>query len=190
MFIDRKRFFDGYRAEFGQLTQAKVDGLNTLLEFVESDAGWNDLRQLAYFFATIKHEAADTWEPIEEYGKGKKYTYGKADSQTGHAYYGRGYTQTTWKENYRKVSAAWNRLNPDDPVDFVANPELLLQPKFSYFATAHCMRTGLYTGKSLDDYINESRCDYVNARRIINGLDKAQRIADYAKDFEKILRSA
>jgi hypothetical protein len=49
------------------------------------------------------------------------------------------------------------------------------------------MEKGLYTGKKLSDYINQSRCDYVQSRRIINGMDRAKLIADYAVFFETIL---
>jgi hypothetical protein len=50
------------------------------------------------------------------------------------------------------------------------------------------MRLGSFTGKKLADYIHGGKADYVNARRIINGLDRAQTIAQYATRFERILR--
>jgi hypothetical protein len=52
------------------------------------------------------------------------------------------------------------------------------------------MRRGLFTGKKLGDYIGPGRCDYRNARRIINGVDQAARIAQYATTIEDILRGA
>jgi putative chitinase len=45
------------------------------------------------------------------------------------------------------------------------------------------MTKGTFTGKMLSDYFNEETEDWVNARKIINGLDKAELIAGYAKDF-------
>lgn len=45
----------------------------------------------------------------------------------------------------------------------------------------------LFTGVGLPRYIRGSRCDYVNARRIVNGTDRASLIAGYAKEFEQIL---
>jgi hypothetical protein len=52
------------------------------------------------------------------------------------------------------------------------------------------MRQGSFTGVGLSKYINADKCDYVNARRIINGTDKAQTIAGYATKFESILRAS
>jgi len=52
------------------------------------------------------------------------------------------------------------------------------------------MRAGLFTGKKLADYINAQGCDYRNARKIINALDRADLIAGYAKTLEGILRDA
>lgn len=49
------------------------------------------------------------------------------------------------------------------------------------------MRDGVFTGHSLSDYLSDSRKDYVGARRIINGTDKARIFAEYAVKFEKLL---
>ena len=52
------------------------------------------------------------------------------------------------------------------------------------------MIRGWFTGRKLLDYIDGDRRDYVNARRIINGTDRAQVIAGYAMAFERALRAA
>ena len=52
------------------------------------------------------------------------------------------------------------------------------------------MRKGLFTGKKLSDYISRSGCDYKQARRIINGVDRASLIADYAVTLEDVLRAS
>ena len=104
MRFDRKRFFDGYRAEFRRLSQSQVNALEDLLRFIEADEGLTDVRQIAYVLATILHETAATFLPIEEYGKGKGRVYGKKDPVTGHAYFGRGLVQLTWKKNYQPTS--------------------------------------------------------------------------------------
>jgi hypothetical protein len=41
---------------------------------------------------------------------------------------------------------------------------------------------GWFTGKKLSDYP-----DYVNMRRVVNGTDKAEQIAEYARTFERAL---
>lgn len=59
------------------------------------------MAQRAYILATAEHES-DHFKTLTEYSKGKLKKYGKIDESTGHAYYGRGYVQLTWKENYER----------------------------------------------------------------------------------------
>jgi hypothetical protein len=42
---------------------------------------------------------------------------------------------------------------------------------------------GSFTGVKLANYFSSDKDDWVNARRIINGLDKANLIAAYAKSY-------
>ena len=44
-----------------------------------------------------------------------------------------------------------------------------------------------YVNTKLSDYITLQRSDFKNARRIINGMDKADLIAGYAKEYDKAL---
>jgi len=194
--------FDILRAKFGKLSQAQVDAINFIVDAMDKDKSIT-YPQGAYILATIWHETATTMQPIAEYGKGKGRTYGtwfknskgqlysfKDGSKTTaylyddypHLYYGRGETQNTWFVNYEKLSKVFG-------VDFLSNPDLLLTQEWSTPVTIYSMKTGLYTGKKLSDYIHQSKKDYVNARRIINGMDKAKLIAGYADIFERALRS-
>jgi hypothetical protein len=43
------------------------------------------------------------------------------------------------------------------------------------------MTDGWFTGKKLANYFVGETADYVNARRIINGLDQADRISRFAR---------
>ena len=52
---------------------------------------------------TTAHETGFTMQPIEEYGKGSGMEYGKPDPETGQTYYGRGYVQLTWRDNYARA---------------------------------------------------------------------------------------
>ena len=137
---------------------------------------------VAYSLATVFHETAAKMQPIAEYGKGKGYSYGEVIAATGHAYYGRGYVQTTWDYNYIKLS----KLIKDEAgnlVDVYNNPDLLLDAEYSAQATLYGMRDGIYTGKALHDYLDLEAPDFVNARRVINGVDKKDLIAEYAREF-------
>lgn len=51
---------------------------------------------------------------------------GDEASGDGYKYRGRGMMQLTGKQNYSKFTASHNEKNPDDPRDFVANPDLLV----------------------------------------------------------------
>jgi putative chitinase len=181
--IDRKKFFDAYREVFGTLDQGQVDGLESLLAALEADERVSDLRWAAYMLATTRHETAKTFQPIREYGKGQGLKYGKPDPITGKTYYGRGYVQLTWKDNYATMGTVLK-------VDLVNNPDLALDPVAAYRIMSYGMRTGAFTGVGLNRYIHGDVCNYVNARKIINGLDVAEKIAGYAEKLEAILKES
>lgn len=194
--------FDILRAKFGKLSQTQVNAINFIVDAMDKDKSIT-YPQGAYILATAWHETATTMLPIAEYGKGKGRPYGTwqrnskgelyaykngnrntvyLQSEYPHLYYGRGETQNTWFDNYEKLSKVFG-------VDFLKNPDLLLTQEWSTPVTIYSMKNGLYTGRKLSDYIHQSKKDYVNARRIINGTDKANLIAGYADTFEKALRS-
>lgn len=152
------------------------------------DTAWTDPRHVAYALATAYHETAHTFAPIREYGKHlyfAKYEPGTPNGKRlgnvlrgdGIKFKGRGYVQITGRANYERFSRLLN-------VDLLTTPDLALDPLISYRIMALGMRGGLFTGKKLADYINATRTDYVNARRVINGLDRAELIAEYAERIE------
>ena len=179
--IDRKRFFAAVRSSMfrGSLNQGQVDGMNAILDEWDRRAHGR-LEWLAYMLATVFHETARTMQPIEEYGKGSGRRYGVRDPRTGHAYYGRGFVQLTWKENYDR---AGKKLG----ADFVNHPEKVMELDHATAILFDGMFDGWFTGKKLIDYIGPRGTDYRNARRIINGTDKASTIAGYARKFRSAL---
>lgn len=179
--IDRAKFYHSYRESLGHLCQPQVDNLNFILNCMEEDKRLQYKQHMAYMLATVKHETNDTYTPIEEYGKGKTKPYGKPDEITGLAYYGRGYVQLTWKNNY-------NKLADITKLDLVRFPQLALIPNIAYAIMSIGMHEGMYTFKALKDYgpFNGSY-DYLHARQIVNGLDRAPMIADYARKFEECI---
>lgn len=194
--VQRKAFFDAYRAAFGTLKQSQVSGLESLLLSLEADAAVTDIRGAAYMLATVKHECADTWLPVVERGTPAYFDKYEPGTQLGLRlgnkargdglrYKGRGYVQITGLANYARLGAL---LGMEDAL--ATSPELALDPGSAYRIMSVGMRKGAFTGRKLADYINGSGCDYVNARRIINSLDCAQKIAGYASVFEAILRDA
>lgn len=197
--INRNHFFDTVRPALfnGAMSQGQVHGMEAILREWEAQ-GLTDNRWLAYILATAYHETAKTMQPIEEYGKGKGMDYGKKLKMGGgrgkrtpyttpdKIYYGRGHTQNTWYENYNALTKAAAKQGKE--WDFLNNPELLLQMEPSIWATFYAMKAGLYTGKKLADYFDVDTEDWVNARRIINGNDKAELIAGYGKKFMAALQ--
>lgn len=194
--INRKSFFESIRTTLFKtgLKQTQVGGINAILDRWEA-SGLTDLRWLAYMLATVYHETAKTMQPIEEYGKGAGYRYGKKIKRSGipytlpdKLYYGRGYVQLTWFENYETMGRLLG-------IDLLNNPELALHPGIAADIMFEGMTKGNshfgdFTGKSLENYFNDTKVDWVNARRIINGTDKAELIAGYGKKFMAALQAA
>ena len=191
MKLDIQKFLFIYESEqFKPLTKSAQKGLESLLGYIEADEHVNDVRWAAYMLATTFHEVRGTWEPIREDGKGRGRKYGLPVPPYQHIYYGRGLTQNTWLGNYEMLTKAWNKAHPDRLVDFVKNPDLLLEMEYSYWAMSYAMRHGTYTGASLKKYFNDKITDPINARRIINGIDKAELIAGYYHKFIRIIEAA
>jgi len=176
--MNKPVFFDAVRVFTGSsLKQSQVDGFTAILDrWAELEL--TDQRWLAYMLATTWHETARTMQPIREYGKGKGREYGKSDAVTGQIYYGRGFVQLTWKANYIKMS---RKLYGDDRL--VENPDLALELGTATDILFRGMIDGDFTGVKLATYFNETKSDEVQARKIINGLDRAAMIAGYYKTF-------
>ena len=176
--INRKYYFDTVRGSLfsGSMNQKQVDGQNALLDWGEQ-LSWDD-RWLAYLLATTYHETALTMQPIAEYGKGKGKPYGVPDGPYNQVYYGRGFVQLTWYDNYKKQDA---KLKLNGQLVRVADTALDLQVATQIIFGG--MADGDFTGVGLPKYINESQTDYYNARKIVNGLDQASTIQGYAIKF-------
>ena len=147
--------------------------------------------------ATVYHETAKTMQHIEEYGRGRGKAYGHKLKMGGGVnkripyntpdkiYYGRGFVQITWFENYEKMARLLN-------VDLLNHPELALDLHVATQILFEGMTTGAsskgdFTGRCLEQYFNANSNDPINARRIINGMDKADLIAGYHNRFYSAL---
>lgn len=201
MKLDRAVFFARWRREFGALRAPQVSAIEALLAALESDRHITDIRWAAYMLATVYHETAATMSPIDEFGSTAYFeqrygshtavgrNLGNTQPGDGARFHGRGYVQLTGRRNYTVMS---QRLldSYGVSVDLAADPERAKDILTAYRVMSLGMRDGSFTGKSLRQYITGRRCDYTNARRIINGLDRAALVARHAEAFERILRAA
>lgn len=199
--IDRTFFFDEIKKQglFTKLTQSQVDGMNGKLDVAERlEVGV--LEYIAYVMATSYHETGKAMAPVREVGKGKGRDYGKKLKMGGgpgkrvpyttpdQIYYGRGDVQLTWYENYQLMS----RLLFGD-LRLLIEPDLALDSKVSAMIIWEGMLRasssfGDFTGRCLEQYYKDGKFDWFNARKIVNGLDKAQHIGDIGRLFLKCIR--
>lgn len=161
------QFFNYVRTHLGPLDQSQVDGFNVLIKAWE-DSKLTDTRWFAYMLATVWHETDQTMQPIRESG-GQKYL----KSKKYWPYYGRGYVQLTWKVNYTRYGIA-------------QQPDRALEPALAAHIMIDGMTKGVFTGFSLKDFFF-TNSDPVRARMIINGLDRAEKVAGYYAVFMKAL---
>lgn len=145
--------------------------------------------QAAYVLATAWHESGqfrymrEIWGPTaaQKRYEGRK-DLGNTVAGDGKRYLGRGFVQITGRKNYTQ----WANLTG---MDLVNKPELAEQPAIAARIIVEGMSHGTFTGKKLSDYVTLAKSDFVGARRIVNGTDKADLIAGYAKQFESLLKA-
>lgn len=182
--MNRAAFYDSLRPHVNLTTQ-NVFGTEKMLDYAV--ARGTPLNRLAYILATAWWETAQTMTPVVE-----AYWMSEAWRRQNLRYYpwhGRGLVQTTWEDNYRKMS-------PEVGADLIKNPNLLLEWRYALPALFIGMEKGLYTGAGLDDHIDlidepdaDDLREYMNARRVVNGTDKAATIANLALRFENALKA-
>jgi putative chitinase len=191
--MDKKKFYDDLRENLFTkgLSQQQVDGIEAILDAWEKWAPDSDHRFIAYALATALWETAFTMQPIGEYGKGRGRAYGSPTGKFKKIYYGRGYVQLTWIRNYLLADKKLKELGVLKPEEsLVANPELALRPDIAAAIMVRGMVEGWFTGKKLSHYFKGNISHWLDARRIINGTDRASKIASYAMIFYNAFEEA
>lgn len=197
MAIDRKGFFDAVRGALhgGRLARGQVDGLSALLDRFERGGETRDLRFLAYMLATAHHETGGRMQPVREtfaatdeaaivrldraFAAGRlpqvSAPYWRRDAD-GRSWLGRGLVQITHRRNYERLSGLTG-------IDLVGRPERAMEMAVSVEILFLGMLRGAFTGRRLAEHFSGGRADWVGARRIVNGLDRAERVAEYGRAF-------
>ena len=180
-----------------------------IINYWNSHSDMNDRRWLAYVLATAYHETqlrpvregfkktdAQSRRHVTRMWNRRQITlpYHRPDRTTGHVYYGRGYVQLTWAENYKKMGRAigmGDRLYRDP--DLVLDPEIaskilfvgMLKGKFRY-----SKRKAPKGWQKLRMFFNGNHENWYRARNIINGdlRKNGNRIAGYGRKYVKAIR--
>ena len=144
--------------------------------------GIKDKGALAYILATTVHESG-AGKYMEEIASGSAYE-GRSDLGNnrpgdGVRFKGRGYVQITGRNNYTN----WGKKLG---INLVGNPELAERPEIAAKILVGGMKSGSFTGRGLDRYFAGSKNDFVGARAIVNGSDKA---GTFAATAQAILRA-
>lgn len=174
--------FNILREAFGKLNTTQVQNIEFIVEACKKHA--LEYSQAAYVLATAWHETNRTMLPVvEAYWLSEAW---RKKNLRYYPFYGRGFVQLTWDYNYKK---AGEKLGLGDAL--VKNPSLAQNPEYAAEILVLGSKEGWFTTHTLADYISKAsgKEDYKGARRIINGTDDAQKIADEAVIFEKALRS-
>jgi hypothetical protein len=201
--IDRRFFFDTVRDALfkGALGAGQVEGMTAILDFWEKRMPDADPRWLAYILATAFHETAYTMQPVREtlattdaraveilekaFADGKlswvKTPYWRPD-EDGKSWLGRGLVQLTHKRNYETMSALTG-------IDLVADPDRAMEMGPAVSILIEGMIEGSFSKHKLADHLNATTDDWVNARRIVNGTDRAEKLAGYGKTFLGAIRA-
>lgn len=190
--IDRAAFYARVRTSLfdGSMSQKQVDGTNAILD------EWDrrklpETRWLAYILATTYWEVGRTMQPITERGKREYFNRyeGRADlgntqAGDGYRFRGRGFVQLTGRANYAKMGDLIG-------VDLLKNPERALETRIATLILFEGMIRGSFTGKKLGDYFKDgAQPKWQDARRIVNGTDKAKEIADIARKWNEAIEAA
>ncbi len=199
-----RQYFSIYERDY---EPGRYAGTDAILNAWNADPGLQHSPWLAYILATAYHETAKFMRPIREtlassdesairrlqnhYEKNGSIGpyYWHIIPETGKAYFGRGYVQLTWDYNYKEADAQLGRESREE--SFYWNPDLTMEPDESIQITYDGMVDGWYTTWCMLSYMPPDRQpDFIEARRVINGKDKAGLIAGYAEDFLKAIEAA
>lgn len=108
---------------------------------------------------------------------------GNVNPNDGWDFRGRGLCQITGRRNYGVFA---EKLG----TPLLDNPGLATNLEIAAKIMVVGMRDGVFTTRKFSHYFTGTGADWVNARRMINALDRAEEIADHARNFYSCLTKA
>lgn len=198
--MNKRNFYSAWRNYFGKLNRDQVNGIETLLDLMQKKP-FSHPCFVSHVFAEIRHECANTWEPIKEYGSKEYLSYlydkenvrkalgnDKVSRDKAIELCGHGYIMITGYNNFKWASELVG-------IDLIEEPEKALIPEISYEIMHYGLMNGKFTGKKLTDFwIDEKRelFDHYDARKCVNGIVPrvANQIREDARKYERILDSS
>ena len=217
MRINKTLFYKAYRERFGPISKEKtVDSINAILDaFSAAKITIRPMEKLAYALATVRHEVGPNMLPIVEnlnysaqrmcqvwpsrfptishaapYANnpealGNKVYGGRLGNGVfdGFKFRGRGIgAQITGYDSYKKYGDLLG-------IDMVTNPDLAMNLEVGAKILVLGFTDYPFTGYKLSNSINNTKVDYMNARRTVNAdMGRVgESIANDAKKFYEIL---
>ncbi len=185
------KFFASIRPLFGTMTNPQVEGIEAKLAAFA--AAGSPIAHVAYGLATSFWETGQKMQPVREIGRGRGKQYGKPGKHGGQVPYGRGDVQLTWDGNYEIADAELGLKG-----SLLANFDRALETEISARVMVRGMTEGWFAGDKvgrhkLARYLPAkgpaSSQQFTSARRIINGIDRAEKVAGFAMSFQSALVS-
>lgn len=198
IYIDKSKFYEAYRKQFGSLSQSTVDTLEAIIDvFNQNSSLERDTEKKAYMLATVRHECGPDMKPITE---NMNYTSAARIAQVWPTRFTVSSARAYVRNPAKLANSVYaNRLGNGGPesgdgfkyrgrgigaqftgkvnyekfsklfnVDLVGNPELALDLVLGAKILYKGSVEGLFTGVGLGNYIKASGVDYKNARRVVN----------------------
>ena len=207
--INRKKFYDAFpkgSLDNKGLTDPRKEGFEAIFDAWDKRGAGLDIGGLAYAFATAWHETGARMQPVREGfastddGAVKAVTaycakqgiknYAARQPPKGNSYYGRGYVQLTFADNYSKMGKTLGF-----GTQLFDDPDKVLDPEIGGDILVAGMIGGLFRPAKgpLTKYFTPTVHNWFDARDMING-DKnvklrgnpktnGQMVADYGKGF-------
>lgn len=211
----QEAFFKVVREEFGDLTEAGVEGMKTIIFCHRMFWADSPKSYLAFFLGNIRQEVGANMQPIKETQRRNEasisdrqvvarlnHWWASGDAQQAgvkHRYwlqnvnypFGRGSFQTTWHDNYVETRAVVLEVTGID-IPFDEDYNLMMDPLASAIGAFAMSLRGKYRGKALADFlVNGHELDYNSARNIVNGdTHNYDRVGRQCRSFEKALKAA